>query len=322
MDLHRNHILVKKMKTTTIGRIGAIVTGAAMLGTAVASAFAGAALDTSGLQKGFFVDNGVPQVQVVVGEKAAASDGAAAGQIAAMIGNMAFATTTVKQAGGSMEVAGGTTTCTPSAAECAAGNAAGQVKLSWAAIGLMGDLEQKQMSCDIYKSGMNLSELTDGGDGLGDWSDLNHDYDNQSSDISFSDRYVEVYTPEDTVANNMIGSCEVSKSAVSILKTGEFKNEICSICYNFCDIALGCEPHQMSEFVEIDGSYMNVKYDCAEGKMVYNIDNDGAIKYNIFTDDIVDEDVLDAPKGTNGDLIAQSYPVSYTHLTLPTIYSV
>ena len=295
------------MKTTTIGRIGAIVAGAAMLGTAVASAFAGAVEVPSGLSKGFFVDaNGVPQVQVVVGEKAAASDGAAAGQIAAMIGNMAFSTTTATQAGGTVEVQGGTTTCTPSAAECGAGSAEGQVKLSWAAIGLMGDLEQRQMDCTIYASGMDLINMTEGGDD-GDWSDLNTATDTMYSALNPKcgdlGCYAEVYTPEDTVANNMIGSCEITKTDVSILKEGEFANEICSICYNFCDIALGCEPHLMQEWVEIYGERMIVDYDCTDERLEFSIDDDGAIYYNVFTDDILTEDVLD----DDDDLVGQSY---------------
>ena len=303
------------MKTTTIGRIGAIVAGAAMLGTAVASAFAGAVEVPSGVTKGFFVSaDGVPQVQVVVGEKAAASDGAAAAQIAAMIGNMAFGTTTVSKAGGSMEVQGGTTTCTPSAAECAAGSAEGQVKLSWAALGLIGDLEQKQMTCDIYESDEDLTYSTDGGDGIspdygatnahcdpdyscsGDWTDFD-------SEFLTNGEYVEVYTPEDTVANTLIGSCEVTATDVTILKKGEFPNEICSICYNFCDIALGCEPHMMSEWVEIYGDRMSVEYNCDTERLEFSVDEDGAILYNVFTDDILTEDILDA----NDDLVGQSY---------------
>ena len=160
--------LVKKMKTTTIGRIGAIVAGAAMLGTAVASALAGAqAAVPSNLDKGFFLDSNMsPNVQVVVGEKAQASDGAAAGQIAAIIGNMAFKTVSTTGSGGTMEVDGGTTTCTPSDAECAAGNAEGQVTLSWDAIGMVGELQQKQMNCSIYSDsdGLLMTDLDDGGD--------------------------------------------------------------------------------------------------------------------------------------------------------------
>ena len=277
------------MKTTTIGRIGAIVAGAAMLGTAVASALAGAqAAVPSNLDKGFFLDSNMsPNVQVVVGEKAQASDGAAAGQIAAIIGNMAFKTVSTTGSGGTMEVDGGTTTCTPSDAECAAGNAEGQVTLSWDAIGMVGELQQKQMNCSIYSDsdGLLMTDLDDGGDSG-----------------SFCDPS-EVYTPEDTVGTTLVGACETGAGAdITILKSGEFANEICTVCYNYCDIALGCEPHLMSEWVNITCGYMALGYDCNNEALVLIVEDD-AIRYNVFTDDILTKDVLDE----DGDLIGQSY---------------
>ncbi len=281
------------MKTTTIGRIGAIVAGAAMLGTAVASALAGAqAAVPSNLDKGFFLDSTMsPKVQVVVGEKAQASDGAAAGQIAAIIGNMAYQTATTTETGGTMEVEGGTTTCTPSSAECDPGNAQGQVKLSWDAVGMVGELQQKQMECDIYNDsdGLLMTDLDDGGDS-GSFCD---------SDGSAS----EIYTPESTVGTTLVGACETGAGAdITILKSGEFANEICTVCYNYCDIALGCAPHLMSEWVNITCAYMALGYDCDNEALVMVVE-DNAIRYNVFTDDILTKDILDE----DGDLIGQSY---------------
>jgi len=281
------------MKTTTIGRIGAIIAGAAMLGTAVASALAGAVEVPSDLTKGFFISaSGSPAVQVVVGEKAQASDGAAAGQIAAIIGNMAFTTTTSQQSGGTVEVQGGTTTCNPGSVACNAGNAEGQVKLSWAAIGMVGDLEQKEMNCDVYDGGMNMTDLTEGGDD-GDWAD--------SDDVDFPG--IEIYTPETTVGTTLVGACQTGAGAdVAVLKSGEFPNEICTICYNYCDIALGCEPHMMSEWVQIDANLIEIEYDCDEEALVVSADDD-SVKYNVFTDDILTADIQDA----DGALVGQSY---------------
>jgi hypothetical protein len=286
------------MKTTTIGRIGAIVAGAAMLGTAVASALAGAQVTVpSNLDKGFFYDSGMnPQVQVVVGEKAQASDGAAAGQIAAMIGNMALGTQTVSQSGGTVEVPGGTTTCAPGAAECAAGDAEGQVTLSWEAIGMVGELQQRQMTCDIYNgTRMAMTSLDNGGDS-GTFCD---GQDWTGADSSYN----EVYTPEDTVGTTLVGACETGAGAdVSILRSEEFANEICTICYNYCDIALGCEPHLMSEWVELACENMELEYDCDDQELKLIVKDD-AIKYNVFTDDILTKDLLNE----DGDLIGQSY---------------
>lgn len=280
------------MKTTTIGRIGAIVAGAAMLGTAVASALAGAVDVPTNLDKGFFVSNGTPNVQIVVGEKAQASDGAAAGQIAAIIGNMAFTTTTSQQAGGTVEVPGGTTTCAAGSVICDPGAAEGQVKLSWEAVGMIGDMEQKEMDCDVYDGGMTMDGLTEGGDS-GDWADENDD-----------PEYTEIYTPESTVGTKLVGACETSPGAdVAILKAGEFPNEVCTICYNYCDIALGCEPHVMSEWVEIDGSLIEIEFDCDDEALMVTTTDEGAVEYNVFTDDILTEDILDE----DGALVGQSY---------------
>jgi hypothetical protein len=287
------------MKTTTIGRIGAIVTGAAMLGTAVASALAGAVTVDANLSSGFFYDaNMNPTVQVVVGEKAQASDGAAAGQIAAMIGNMAFSTETVSAPGGTKTASGGTATCTPDAAQCdvGEGSAQGAVTLSWDALGLVGELQQREMDCSIYESSMDMIELTDGGDGGsngGDWCTSNADFD---------DGYVEVYTVADTVGTTLVGACATTTGAdTAILKSGEFANNICVICYSFCDLALGCEPHAMYEWVEIDCDEISISYDCEEETLVLDAGT-GALKYNVFTDDIVTRDLTD-----DESLIAQSY---------------
>ncbi len=233
-----------------------------------------------------------PQVQVVVGEKAQASDGAAAGQIAAMIGNMAYATTTATEGGGTMEVEGGTTTCTPEASECDPGSAEGEVTLSWEAIGMVGELQQRQMNCSIYDTGapgMGMLGLDDGGD---------------SGTFCNSDSsYAEVFTPSDTVGTTLVGACQTGAGAdVSILESGEFANEICTVCYNYCDIALGCEPHLMTEWVNITCSEMSLGYDCESEQLVLAVDDD-ALRYYVFTDDMLTKDILD----DDSDLIGQSY---------------
>jgi hypothetical protein len=81
-----------KMKSIYAKKIGAIAAGAIMVGAALSGAVS-AAFDDTGLDKGFFYDvnyNPTP-VQVVVGEKGMATDAVAAGNIAATVGNLAYA---------------------------------------------------------------------------------------------------------------------------------------------------------------------------------------------------------------------------------------
>lgn len=77
------------MKTMNVKKLAVLATGAAML----AGAFAAAAapdVDSAGLGAYKFFVNGKPNVKIAVGAKALASDGIAAGNIAAMIANLAY----------------------------------------------------------------------------------------------------------------------------------------------------------------------------------------------------------------------------------------
>ena len=78
------------MKSLNAKRIAAIVTGAALLGAGLA--FAGPLT----FQNVPIISNsGQPVVQVVIGSSAKPSDGVAAGNIAAAIGNLAYTSTPV-----------------------------------------------------------------------------------------------------------------------------------------------------------------------------------------------------------------------------------
>ena len=72
------------MKSLNVKRIAALAAGAAMLGASLAVA---GDVSYSNVP---IIQNGQPRVKIVVGEKAAASDGVAAANIAAMIGNLAY----------------------------------------------------------------------------------------------------------------------------------------------------------------------------------------------------------------------------------------
>ena len=73
------------MKGLNVKRIAALAAGAAILGATLAAAGAVTYSNTPIISA-----EGVPQVKIVVGAKAAASDGVAAANIAALIGNLAF----------------------------------------------------------------------------------------------------------------------------------------------------------------------------------------------------------------------------------------
>ncbi len=81
------------MKSLNVKKIATVAAGAALLGTA----FAGAALDVDETNLGNFAffSNGEPQVQVVLGSLADASDGVVAANIAATLGNLAFTKSSV-----------------------------------------------------------------------------------------------------------------------------------------------------------------------------------------------------------------------------------
>ncbi len=86
------------MKSLNVKKIAAFAAGAALIGTA----FAGAAVTVDPTLGNFaFLQNGEPQVKVVVGTNALASDAVWAGNIAAALANMAYTTTTAAAASGS-----------------------------------------------------------------------------------------------------------------------------------------------------------------------------------------------------------------------------
>ncbi len=107
------------MKSLNVKKIAVAAIGAAMIG----AAFAGAVTVPSSLSSYQFFSNGSPQVKIVVGSAAQASDAIAAANIAAMIGNLAYTSTPVSINGESGLA------CTGSAgtASCGGGSATIQV---------------------------------------------------------------------------------------------------------------------------------------------------------------------------------------------------
>lgn len=91
------------MKSLNVKKIAAVAAGAAMVGAAFAGAVANVDQTAIGNFWPSIWSNGAPGVQVVVGSLANPSDGIAAANIAAVIGNLAFTT------GGAAEPAAGAT---------------------------------------------------------------------------------------------------------------------------------------------------------------------------------------------------------------------
>jgi len=94
------------VKSLNVKKIATAAAGAALLG----AAFAGAVqVDSSGLSNFPFFSNGAPNLKIVVGSQAQASDAVAAANIAAMIGNMAYTSQDITVLGADLlSVSGGT----------------------------------------------------------------------------------------------------------------------------------------------------------------------------------------------------------------------
>lgn len=86
------------MKSLNIKKIATVAAGAAMLGAVFA--VAAPVVDETNLNNFQFFSNGAPTVKVVVGSTAAPSDGVAAANIAAVLGNLAYRSTPVTVTGG------------------------------------------------------------------------------------------------------------------------------------------------------------------------------------------------------------------------------
>jgi len=119
-------------------KIGAIVAGATILASSVA--FAGVMYGNTALVN----DNGQPLVKVVVGEKAAASDGVGAAKIVAKIANNAYATKTLK--------ASATATCT-------GGNATGTCEVSQETVDL--EVTIPGLGTGVHNFGLLIADYMD-----------------------------------------------------------------------------------------------------------------------------------------------------------------
>ncbi|MFH1055669.1 MAG: S-layer protein, partial [Candidatus Altiarchaeota archaeon] len=200
----------------TLNRVGSIVAGAVMLGAAISGAV-NASMDDTGMTKGFFYDAGYnPIVQIVVGEKGMATDAVAAGNIAAVIGNLAYTSTTAAAAGGT---------------------AGGQVVLGISAKGATGKYEQADRELDMIET--NADE---------DVYDFYSSNDGLPWDASMG---VETYTRGEFISYSL--ACDQQERTESgILKKGTYNNIHCLFCETLCLSALENPEHTMEESIAVD----------------------------------------------------------------------
>jgi hypothetical protein len=254
----------------TLKRIGSVAAGALMLGAAVAGAVS-AGMDDTGLTAGFFYDtNYNPVVQIVVGEKGLASDSVAAGNIAAVIGNLAYTVATTGATGGT---------------------ASGQVVLGVSAKGATGKFEQASHP----SSGKFITVNND--------SDSYMDFYNSNDGLVFKSS-LETYSRGEFVSYSL--ACDQQqRTEAGILKEGTYNNVHCLFCQTLCLAQLENPEHEMEEEIAVD--YSNILWyedglstDDAEAltmkvgsKAVTYIVDTGFIPMNTIDGGTGDEDQLD-----------------------------
>jgi S-layer protein (TIGR01564 family) len=206
----------------TLKRVGSIAAGAVMLGAAISGAVS-AGLDDTGLTEDFFYDAGYnPMVQLVVGEKGMATDSVAAGNIAAVIGNLAY---------------------TSASADVIGGTSSGAVVLGVSARGATGKFEHAEHTAE--NSLMLIKSNRD--------SDSNYDFYNDNEGLYFntSSRHVETYTRGEFVSYSL--ACDQQeRTEAGILKKGTYNNVHCLFCQTLCLSALENPEHEMEESISVD----------------------------------------------------------------------
>mgnify|MGYP006292743539 FL=1 len=204
----------------TMKRVGSVATGALMLGAAMSGAVS-AAIDTTGMTTDFFYDSNYnPIVQIVLGEKGMATDAVAGGNVAGVLGNLAY-----------ME---GTTS--------AGGSASGQVVLGISARGATGKFEQSKRNSTWIAGD---SPFHDRSDGL--------DFDNSA----VSSSTLEEYKYGEFVQYSL--ACDQQqRTSAGILKKGTYNNVHCLFCHTLCLGQLENPSHDMEEYIVVD--YTGMKW--------------------------------------------------------------
>ena len=213
----------------TLKRVGSIAAGAVMLGAAISGAVS-AGMDSTGLTKDFFYDAGYnPVVQIVVGEKGMATDSVAAGNIAAVIGNLAY---------------------TSASAAVTGGSASGAVVLGISARGATGKFEQ---SYNPASGGTRLIQTNYDSDNSYDfYSSTEGLYMNKTTGGAVKGTNgIETYTRGEFVSYSL--ACDQQeRTEAGILKKGTYNNVHCLFCQTLCLSALENPEHEMEESISVD----------------------------------------------------------------------
>lgn len=224
-----------KEKMRTLKRVGSVAAGAVMLGAAISGAVS-AGLDDTGLTEDFFYDSGYnPIVQIVVGEKGMATDSVAAGNIAAVIGNLAY---------------------TSGEAAVSGGSSSGAVVLGISARGATGKFEQ---SWNPSSSNTRIVKVNRNADSNYDvYNDNEGIYFNQSSGGSIKGTGgIETYTRGEFVSYSL--ACDQQeRTEAGILKKGTYNNVHCLFCQTLCLSQLENPEHEMEESIAVD--YNKIMY--------------------------------------------------------------
>jgi len=260
----------------TLKKVGTIAAGAVMLGAAFSSAVS-AGLDATGLTPGFFYDAGYnPIAQIVVGQGGLASDSVAAGNIAAVIGNLAYS---AKQ----------TTIALDPTAQ-------GKVVLSVSAKGASGKYEQADHGGFL---GGTVSMISyDSSNGNYSQSVPSSFYDDDEGLPWGGDE--EIYEKGEFVTYSL--SCETQRTDAGILKEATYNNIHCLFCETLCLEQLENPEHTMEESIMVawDDMYwyeagLNAKD--AESLMLWIPKN--SVQYRVDTQCIPMEKLDDAGSPAN-----------------------
>jgi len=221
----------------SLRKAASVIAGGVLLGSVLGS-MASATLDQTGLSKGFFYDDNYnPIAQIVVGQNGLAPDSVAAGNIAAVLGNLAYSS---KQ----------TTIALDPTAE-------GRVVLGVSALGAVGKYEQADHGSTFktYISQSNSLPMIafDSATNARSNSEPSSFY-KDSEGLNWTHGDEEVYEKGEFVTYSL--SCETQRTDAGILKEATYNNIHCLFCETLCLEQLENPEHEMSESIMVDWAQM------------------------------------------------------------------
>lgn len=215
----------------SLKKIGTLAAGAIMLGS-VLSGGVSAGLNETGMSEGFFYDtNYNPIVQIVVGNGGLASDSVAAGNIAAVIGNLAYST--------SQRTIGIDPTAT------------GRVVLGVSAKGAAGKYEQADHG-GVFENyiGNGVSMIGFDSNSQEQSTSVPSSFYDDNQGLNWTHDDSQTYEPGEFVTYSL--ACESQRSDSGILKETTVGNIHCFFCETLCLEQLENPEHTMSESITVN----------------------------------------------------------------------